>query len=131
MRSASRDEVFRLHAQICKALSDPSRLLLIVALGTGPRTVGDLAQAIGASQPLTSRHLGVLRDKGIVRADRDGAFVRYSLTDPRILAAIDILLDVLGSQLARLSARGTALRRLRPVRLSSAAGAGRSVAATS
>jgi DNA-binding transcriptional ArsR family regulator len=117
MRSASRDEVFRLHAQICKALSDPSRLLLIVELGTGPRTVGELAHAIGASQPLTSRHLGVLRDKGLVRAERDGAFVRYSLGDRRILAAIDILLDVLGSQLARQSARGSAIRRLRPVHL--------------
>ncbi|HEX9436855.1 MAG TPA: metalloregulator ArsR/SmtB family transcription factor [Candidatus Limnocylindria bacterium] len=110
----TRDEVFRLHAQICKALADPNRLLLIVQLRHRARTVGELSDAIGASQPLTSRHLGVLREKGIVKAERDGSFVRYSLADRRVLTAIDLLLDVLAGQLERQGARGSAVRRLRP-----------------
>lgn len=114
MEKVSRDEVFRLHAQICKALADPTRLLLIVQLRQKARTVGELAEALGASQPLTSRHLAILRDKGIVRAERDGSFVRYSLTDRRVLTAIDLLLDVLAGQLARQGAQGTAARKLRP-----------------
>lgn len=114
MEKISRDEVLRLHAQICKALADPTRLLLVVQLRQRARTVGELAEAIGASQPLTSRHLAVLRDKGVVRAERDGSYVRYSLTDRRVLTAIDLLLDVLAEQLARQGARGTAARRLRP-----------------
>lgn len=114
MEKVTRDEVFRLHAQICKAIADPSRLWIIVELRNRPRTVGDLARAIGASQPMTSRHLAVLREKGIVRAERDGAFVRYSLADRRVLTAIDLLLDVLTTQLARQGARSTAARRLRP-----------------
>lgn len=113
MNSAAREEVFRLHAQICKALTDPRRLLILVELRQGPRTVGEIAAAIASSQPMTSRHLSVLRDKGLVEAQRQGTFVRYSLPDRRILTAIDILLDVLGSQLARQSARGSAVRRLR------------------
>lgn len=116
MEKVTREEVFRLHAQICKALADPSRLLMIVELRQRSRTVGELSRAIGASQPLTSRHLGVLREKGIVRAERDGTFVRYSLADRRILTAIDLLLDVLASQLAQQGVRGTAARRLRPLR---------------
>lgn len=114
MEKVTRAEVFRLHAQICKALADPSRLLIIVELRHGSRTVGELSRAIGAAQPLTSRHLGVLREKGVVRAERDGTFVRYSLADRRILGAIDLLLDVLASQLARQGLRGSAARRLRP-----------------
>ncbi len=114
MEKVTRDEVFRLHAQICKALADPSRLLLIVELRHRSQTVGELSSAIGASQPLTSRHLGVLREKGIVRAERDGSFVRYSLADRRVFTAIDLLLDVLAAQLDRQGARGSAARRLRP-----------------
>ncbi len=115
MSKTSRQDVFRLHAQFCKAFADPSRLLLLVELRGGARTVGDLAHAIGASQPLTSRHLGLLRQRGIVQAERDGSFVRYSLTDRRILTAIDILLEALAAQLERQGARGGVARRLRPV----------------
>ena len=46
-------------------------------------------------------------------ATREGSFVRYGLADERVLLAIDILLDVLASQLARQGARGDAVRRLR------------------
>jgi len=115
MNTASREDVFRLHAQICKALADPSRVLILVELRRGPKTVGEIAEAIGASQPMTSRHLAVLREKGLLQARRQGTYVRYSLTDRRILSAIDILLDVLAAQLARQGARGTAVRRLRSV----------------
>lgn len=113
-----RRDVFRLHAQICKALSDPSRLLILVELRGGARTVGELSKALAASQPLTSRHLGVLREKGIVHAERDGSFVRYRLADRRILTAVDILLDVLGTALQRDGARSSVVRRLRPARRS-------------
>lgn len=119
MNSAAREDVFRLHAQICKALADPRRLLILVELRQRPKTVGEIAAAIASSQPMTSRHLAVLREKGLLEAEREGTFVRYRLTDRRILAAIDILLDVLSSQLARQSARGNAVRRLRSAARSS------------
>lgn len=112
----TRQEIYRLHAQFCKALADPNRLLLLVELRDAPRTVGELSRAIGRSQSLTSRHLGVLRQKGIVVAERDGSFVRYSLADRRILGAIDTLLEVLATQVARQGAHLTAARRMRPIR---------------
>jgi len=94
MKRASRDEVFRLHAQFCKALGDANRLLILFELRDGPRTVNSIARGIGASQSLTSRHLALLREKGIVRTARDGNFVHYALTDRRVLSAIEMLLDV-------------------------------------
>ncbi len=116
MKNTSRDEVFRLHARFCRALGDANRLLIIVALHERPRTVNELAREIGASQPLTSRHLGVLRDKGLVIAERDGAFVRYQLADRRIFSAIETLLDVLAAQLGPRVKRS--VTRLRPARAS-------------
>ncbi len=71
---------------------------------------------------MTSRHLGVLRHKGLVVAEREGTHVRYALTDRRILDAIDTLLDVLATQLARQGAHVNAARRLRPLRRVGAAG---------
>ena len=115
MRRTSREEVFRLHAQFCRALGDTNRLLIIVELRDGPRSVNEIADAIGASQSLASRHLAVLREKGLVRAERDGNFVRYSLADRRILSAIELLLDVLAGQLERQASHSSVARRIRTV----------------
>ncbi len=82
---------YRLHAQVCKVLTDPKRLLLLDALRHGSRTVGDLADAVGATLPNTSQHLAVLRAAGLVDARREGALVRYRLAEPAILDACDIV----------------------------------------
>jgi DNA-binding transcriptional ArsR family regulator len=48
------------------ALADPVRRRTIELLGTGPRRASDLADAVGASRPMMSRHLRVLRTSGLV-----------------------------------------------------------------
>jgi len=52
--------------------SNPFRLRLVFTLGTGRRTVSSLAEAMDLPVSSTSRHLGKLRDKGVVRAEREG-----------------------------------------------------------
>jgi len=89
-----------------------------------------LARVVGTSQSNTSQHLAVLRQKGIVVATPDGSFVRYALADKRILDAIDILLEVQASQLARQGAHGPVLRQLRPRRTRSAGTPGSSSRST-
>jgi ArsR family transcriptional regulator len=116
MDSDRRAEIMRLHAQLCQALADPKRLLILMALRDKARTVGELTEQLGVTQSNASQHLAILRDKGIVFARRDGSFVRYSLSDRRVLEAVEILLDVLATQLRRHVAHGTALRQLRPPR---------------
>ncbi len=93
-------EVIRLHADMCSALADPSRLLLLYALGEKPRTVSELTADLGISQPTTSRHLRVLREHGLVRAERQGQNIEYTLCDHRILAALDTLRAVLRDSLS-------------------------------
>ncbi len=84
-------ERYRLHAEICKVLTDPKRLRLLHALRDGERSVGDLAAVLGVSLPNASQHLAVLRAAGLVDGRREGASVRYRLAEPAILDACDIV----------------------------------------
>jgi DNA-binding transcriptional ArsR family regulator len=88
-------EITHLHADLCSALADPTRLLLLYALSDQPRNVSDLTQELKVPQPTVSRHLKVLREGGLVKATRQGASVQYELTDHRVIDALDILRSVL------------------------------------
>jgi DNA-binding transcriptional ArsR family regulator len=77
-----------------KALADPTRLMLAVALhdADGELCVCDLSWVAERSEKLVSHHVRVLRAAGLVRSRRDGKMVMYALTDPgrelvRVVAA--------------------------------------------
>jgi DNA-binding transcriptional ArsR family regulator len=93
-------EIRELHAQICQALADPTRIMLLYALAEESKNVGELAAELNLSQPNISRHLKVLRERGMVNAARDGANVVYSLADERVIEALDLMRQVLGDHLA-------------------------------
>ena len=96
------DEITILQAEILKTLASPRRLDILHALARGLIEVGRLAEAIGATQPNVSQHLGVLRAAGIVEAERDGREVRYRLTDPDVMVACGVMRGVLERRLTRL-----------------------------
>jgi ArsR family transcriptional regulator len=93
-------EITELHADLCSALADPRRILLLYALAEKPRNVNDLALEFDISQPATSRHLKLLRERGLVLALRQGASVEYRLADQRLITALDLLRNVLRDRLA-------------------------------
>ena len=101
------DEITILQAEVLKTLANARRLEILHALSSGPVGVGRLAQAIGASQPNVSQHLAVLRNAGVVEAERDGRGVRYRLTDPDVMVACDVMRAVLERRLSRLGAMAT------------------------
>lgn len=86
---ASDEARYRLHAEICKVLTDPKRLRLLEALRAGPGSVGQLAAATRTSVPNASQHLAVLRHAGLVETSRTGTFVHYRLSEPDLMAACD------------------------------------------
>jgi DNA-binding transcriptional ArsR family regulator len=92
-------EVSRLEADFCFALSDPTRLLLLYALGGGAHNVTDLANELDLAQPTASRHLKILRDRGLVFTIRHGTTVNYHLADHRLLEALDLLRTVMRDRL--------------------------------
>ncbi len=104
MQNTLRREVFQLHAEICQALADPSRILILYELREGQRSVGELAENLGMSQPTVSRHLKVLRDRRMVLAERDGTSIYYTLADIQVIEALNLLRSVLSRSLEQRSA---------------------------
>ena len=92
-------EITQLEANFCAALSDPNRLLILYALNEKQLNVTELTNELGLSQPTMSRHLKVLRERGLVQAVRTGTIITYSLTDPRLIQALDLLRNVMRERL--------------------------------
>lgn len=87
---------FRFQAEFCKSLAHPVRLEIIERLRKGGRTVQELADLIGVKQANLSQHLALLRHRGVVRGSRDGVNVTYTLTNPKIGEACDLIREILG-----------------------------------
>ena len=94
-------EINQLHANICGALADPNRILILYLLSEGALNVNTLVEKLDLPQPTVSRHLKILRDRGLVTAQRDGQSVYYELADDRVIEALEILRIVLGDRLVK------------------------------
>lgn len=107
MNTPTLDELSLLHANICQALGDPKRILILYSLYEEPRHVTALAEDLGMPQPTVSRHLRVLRERGLVKTERNGTAVTYTVTDTRMITVLDtmrqVLRDVLEQQSVILS----------------------------
>jgi len=62
-----------------RALADQTRREILSMLRAGPRTSGEIASRFDSSWPTISRHLAVLRDAGLVLAERQGQEIYYEL----------------------------------------------------
>lgn len=93
-------EISQLEADFCFALSDPTRLLILYTLADGPHNVTELANELNVIQPTASRHLKVLRERGLVNTVRQGTTVTYHLSDRRLIEALDLLRMVMRDRLA-------------------------------
>lgn len=67
-----------------RALAHPARIRMLEILVRGERTVQELQEALMLDQPIVSQQLAVLRNQGIVTAQKDGLSVRYALRDPLV-----------------------------------------------
>ncbi len=94
-------ELNLLHANICQALGDPKRILILYAINDQPRHVTALAESLGFPQPTVSRHLRILRQRALVRKERNGPAVVYHLTDERIIEILDSMRLLLRDAMTR------------------------------
>jgi len=101
------DKVEKL-VEIFKALSDPTRLRLVKLLNDcqpgvckgGPLCVNALARQLGVTQSAVSQHLRILRQAGLVRGARHGAFMHYSLDPAGLVKYKAALRETLGEEFA-------------------------------
>ncbi|BCL29894.1 ArsR/SmtB family transcription factor [Streptomyces aurantiacus] len=78
-------------ARFGRALADPIRCRLLLALREAPAHPSDLADRLGVSRTRLSNHLACLRDCGLVVGVPVGRRTRYELADPRLGHALDDL----------------------------------------
>ena len=96
-----RQEIIQLEADFCAALSDPTRILILYALSERELNVTELTNDLRIPQPTTSRHLKVLRDRGLVYTDRQGTVITYHLADRRVIQALDLLRSAMRDRIAQ------------------------------
>jgi ArsR family transcriptional regulator len=95
------ERLFELHAEVCKTLSNSVRLRIINELQDGEMTVGTLAKKLSIRQAHLSQHLSVLRQRGVVAARKDGLKVYYSIANPKIIKAYQLMREVLMERLQK------------------------------
>jgi len=89
------NNIFELHASICKTLANPKRLEIIASLRNNELTATQLIQKIKISKANLSQHMSILIEKGVVVSRRGGLNVFYKLSDKRITKACELMREVL------------------------------------
>jgi ArsR family transcriptional regulator len=84
----ARDGAFR-------ALADPTRRRILELLARRDLTAGEIAEEFPIAFPSVSRHLGVLKEAGLVEAEREGQHIRYRLNTTVYQEVVRYLLQVL------------------------------------
>jgi DNA-binding transcriptional ArsR family regulator len=104
-------ELFRLHANFCKVLANPTRLMIIALLSKSELNVSQLAEFTETSLATTSQHLRVLREHDVVTGRKEGQTVYYNVTDERLMDACTRIRTIL---LDNMKARGLVAHELEP-----------------
>jgi ArsR family transcriptional regulator len=90
-------EIFELHAEFCKTMAHPKRLIIVSALEDREMTVSEFAELLDMPIANVSQHLKALRDHDVVTTRKDGQKVYYSLTDKRLNRACDLIREIIAS----------------------------------
>lgn len=106
-------KLYELHASMCQVFTSPKRLEVLNLLRDKELSVGELAKLAKIRQANLSQHLSILREKGIVKTRRAGTTIYYSLANPKIIDAFDIIREMLLEKLAQAEKLSKDLRKVR------------------
>lgn len=81
-------------AFLAKALTDENRLLILLSLSKGEKSVSKIVEELAISQPLASHHLKGLKRSLLVNVERSGPFIYYKLADQRIVQILTELSEL-------------------------------------
>ena len=106
---AERERIYQLHADYCRSLANPTRLMVLDCLRDGELSVSDIAKRVEAPLSTVSKHLSSLRERSIVDRRKSRQTVYYHLADRRVLDACAVIRSVL---VDNMRARGEIAREL-------------------
>jgi ArsR family transcriptional regulator len=75
-------------AEVLKTVAHPLRLRIVELLEAGEKSVSELKELLGVTQPLTSQHLSQMRMRGVLGSRREGAQVYYAIANPDVVKVI-------------------------------------------
>lgn len=87
------DKVAEHVAEVLKAVAHPVRLQIVELLEKDEKCVGDIAEALGGKQSITSQQLNMMKDKGILSCRRDGAKVYYRIENKSVIKLLHCIYD--------------------------------------
>ncbi|RJP49488.1 MAG: ArsR family transcriptional regulator [Anaerolineaceae bacterium] len=90
--------IFDLQAELCAAMGNSVRLQIVHLLREGPKRVNGIAEELGIGQATISRHLAVLRNVGILSAQRQGTDMIYQIVNPKITDICETMREVLAER---------------------------------
>ena|SRR4030042_4507179 len=99
----SQRSIFEIQADLCKCMSNAIRIEILHVLRDRPERVSEIARTTGHSQVTISRHLGVLRNGGVVITHRHAQDVIYQIANPKIVNICDLMREVLMEEASRRS----------------------------
>jgi ArsR family transcriptional regulator len=97
------DTIYEIQADLCRCMSSPIRIEIVHVLRDGPLMVNEIARATRFPQATVSRHLGVLRNGGVVAVQRHAQEMIYQIANPKIVEICDLMREVLMEEASRRS----------------------------
>ena len=80
-------------AEVLKAVAHPVRLQIVEQLEAGEMCVGDIVEALGGKQAITSQQLNMMKAKGVLSCRRDGARVYYRIENKNVIKLLYCIYD--------------------------------------
>lgn len=93
--SLPKEEQFEGYAGRLKALSDATRLKILYLLSDGELCVCEIMYALDKPQSSISHHLNILKNLGFIKGRKEGVWIHYSLTDPKITDSVKELIKLI------------------------------------
>lgn len=88
-------------ARLFSVLSEPTRLRILQALQAGPSSVGELMHALSLKQANASKQLSLMHQAGLLRREKHGNVVRYSIGLPLVFRMCDMVCEHLRDEARR------------------------------
>jgi ArsR family transcriptional regulator len=116
IRGRNARALFERHAEMCKVISNPIRLMILNVLREREMSVAALADELGEALGTVSAHLLMMKRQQVLASRRQGNQVFYSLANPKMLAAFDLIREILREQMQREGRLAAGMARQRSAR---------------
>lgn len=94
-----------MYVKIFKALGHPIRIKIVRSLRNGPLCVCTINDNVDFSQSNLSQHLKILKDAGVLKSEKDGLKIMYSIKDEEIKNILDIAEQIIKNEVTSMNER--------------------------